>query len=298
MLIAVDAGKHTTKAIGTVRTCFRTKVDAHYDFGKVITGNNCEVEYEGNRYLIGEDAAESDYDTTKLKDIHRLSIYTAIALLAEDDNVQLATGCPITEFFNSESREKYRQFLHSNKPIAIKVNGVNKRFTITDINIFPESIGVVYREPEAYINKLVGIIDIGGLNSSGAVYERLNPRKDTIFTISEGGNMLNAKITRELNVKTGGNYHDYEIPYLMTSNDKEIKNVIDNIMRTHIAKIIETTKRYDWNTNRLSLIFTGGGSLLLEKYIKEQIPDAVISKDAVWDNVQGFYNMEGLLCRK
>jgi plasmid segregation protein ParM len=294
--VSADAGKYLLKFLyGKERISFRTKMEVDPTFGKFNTGDSYNIDFNGKKYLVGNGATESDYDTTKLKLLHKLCIYTAIGLMCDNHDIRLISGCPISEFFNEEFRNKYIQYFMEDKNVSISINGENKKFCIKEVNVFPESIGIIFRNPEFYFDKLVGVIDIGGLNSNGAIYESLKPRKESIFTINEGGNMINSKITRELNIKLGSNYHDYEIPYLMENQDKEIRAIIDFVMKGHITKIIETAKKYDWNINRMPIYFTGGGSLLLNKYIKELLPSAIISKDPIWDNVEGFNYMGGIL---
>lgn len=299
-LISGDAGKFNTKAMskdetGIKRFSIRTKIEEANKCDELFTGNTHIVEYEGKRYVLGEGANINDFDVTKKKINHKLALYTAVANLLDGkyDEVRLVTGCPLTVFLNPELREEYKNYLLENKVIDITIDRERKRFCINDVLILPESIGYPYQDHTRYLNGLVGVVDIGGLNTNGAIYERLKPLKCSVFTVNEGGNILQNKIKKTLNTNLGLNYQDYEIPYLIDDNntDKNIKEIINELVIQQVDRIVDECKKNNWNVGGLQIVFTGGGSLLLQKQICERVPKAEISPNAIWDNVTGFYKI-------
>jgi plasmid segregation protein ParM len=50
-------------------------------------GNSYSVIYEGNRYIVGEQAEEQSYDVSKTNLLHKLVTYVAITRLAENNSV-------------------------------------------------------------------------------------------------------------------------------------------------------------------------------------------------------------------
>lgn len=302
MIIAVDAGKHSTKAVcKTTREekyiMFRTKVEEQ---GVIITqdGTTFSVEYNGQKYTIGEGANISDYDTTKAKLCHKLTTYTAIALLLSTlgngyengVSVDLVTGCPISKYINKETRQEYQNFIAGDKNIGIKINNKNYSFKINSVLVLPESIGVVMQNANEFLDAVIAVVDIGGLNTNSAVYSSLRPLKNTVFTINEGGEIINTKIKKALNTALNTNYQDYEIPHLKLEG--EIKHIVERILNNQIEVIISECKKNNWNTNALQFMFTGGGSQILERQIRSNIPNAKISKTPVWDNVRGFLQIK------
>lgn len=167
-IIAVDAGKHSTKAImsdpnGNERVfTVRTKIE---DYSSIIISkdNTYDIEYNGKRYILGNEASSSDYDTSKTKLAHKLAAYVAIAILLYPDNVDyciakdidrnvdLVTGCPISQFTNKETRNEYVDYLKE-KNIHIKINERNYGFSIDNVLVLPESIGVVIKDATEYVN--------------------------------------------------------------------------------------------------------------------------------------------------
>lgn len=299
MLISVDAGKFSTKAItinGTQQQfTIRTKLDEdglqfHPDKSTHL------IEYQGKRYLLGDGAITSDYDTSKARLAHKLATYLSCATLANEREVELVVGCPLSVFSNPEEREKYVEFFGPGKTHAIKISDASRSVTLTSVKAYPESWGYVMANADDCLQRLVAVIDIGGLNTNGAVYDRMKPLKSSLFTISEGGNILQASLKRALCVQTGGNWQDYEIPYLI--HDGRHKDIVDGVLHAHLLKIRDECLKYNWHLEEMEIVFTGGGSIILEKHIKDIFPKAIMSKNPIWDNCMGFYKAGALQCKK
>jgi hypothetical protein len=152
---------------------------------------------------------------------------------------------------------------------------------VNSVMVLPETIGVIISNASEYVSQAIGIIDVGGLNCSGAIYSNLKPVKSSVFVMNEGGLMLNAKIKRALNTQFLTNYQDYEIPYIKAEGKH--KSVIDSVVHDQLERIMQECKAYNWNIGELPIIFTGGGSLRFP--VKR-------SKNPVWDNVYGFYKFK------
>lgn len=293
MIISIDAGKHTTKAIlGTAGEKRVFSVRAKLEEQGVIInkdGRTFAIEYEGKKYVLGEGAQITDYETCKTKICHKLSTYLSVAMLTGNDgNYDIVTGCPISQFRNKELRSEYAEFI-KNRNVQIRINSNGHRFGISTVMVLPESIGVVMENVPEFIDGLVGVVDIGGLNTNAAIYEKLKPLPATIFTVNEGGEILNAKIRRALNTALMTNYQDYEIPYLRLEG--KIKPIVEEVLNAQMEIILAQCKQYNWNLKAIPLVFTGGGSQILEKQIK-QLDNAKISRNPVWDNVQGFLKLK------
>jgi len=271
MIIAVDAGKYMTKALSSERTFgMRTRLSEH---GPLLFSDAYAVEFDGDLYSVGD--GQSDYDVSKTKLIHKLCTYVAIAKLTNEKEIDLVTGCPVNQFINKDAREEHAEYLKGS--VQLKINTESFNFIIKSVMVLPETIGVVINNANDFIDTTVGVIDIGGLNTNGAIYERLKPIKSSVFTINQGGMILNAKIRRALNTAFMANYQDYEIPYVKAEGER--KPIIDQVVSEHMANILEECKTYNWNIDELPIIFTGGGSLRF---------DVKRSRNPIWDNVKGF----------
>ncbi len=289
MLIAVDAGKHSTKSVSASgKYIFRTLMDSNVD---AIGKSSYRVKFGTHEYIIGEDGLESSFDTSKTQLIHKLATYLSIALHG-GKRVRLVVGCPLSIYTNTQAKKEYHDFIYR-QYVALVVDGVYHEIGIEKLIVLPESVGVVYQNINRYRNKLVGVIDIGGLNTNAAIYDRLKPVKESVFTLSEGGEIFATRLKKEFVRLNGWNCQDYEIPHLL--KDDKFKMIVADVARDHMSRIINQMKRNNWNLKYVNLIFTGGGSLLLEDAIKTILPNSVVSETAVWDNAMGFYQMGGAL---
>ena len=205
--IAVDSGKFATKAIrkmndGTMKSIvFRTKMDTTQE-SKSSDKRSCVIEYNGEKYLIGESAETVDYEKSKSKLVHKLCTYAAIAQLLNgetDAEVFLSIGCPLSIFANVEEREKYKEFFFDKSETTFKLNGEEKRFHIKNVFVCPESSGIIFKNSKEYKDRLIGVIDIGGLNTNCCVYNKLTPIKSTCVTTNKGANILMNELKQEIN---------------------------------------------------------------------------------------------------
>jgi hypothetical protein len=189
--------------------------------------------------------------------------------------IDLVTGCPITQFVNKDARQAHADYLRG--AVQMLINSERYSFMINSVTVLPETIGIIIANASEYVNQAIGVIDVGGLNCAGVIYSNLKPIKSSVFVMNEGGMMLNAKIKRALNAQFLTNFQDYEIPYIKAEG--KYKAVIDGVVQDQLARIMSECKKFNWNIGELPIIFTGGGSLRFP--VKR-------SKNPVWDNVSGF----------
>lgn len=302
VVIGVDSGKHSLKAVrkmanGEIKKIkFRTKMDDTKE-DKSANKRSYVVTYDGKKNMLGELAEKVDYEKNKKKYIHKISAYTAIAKLLEpgEKNVVLSIGCPLSIFKNVEERKKYEEYFKSDGEISIRIDGEIFNFNIEKVIICPESSGVIFRNHKDYKNRMVGVIDIGGLNTNNCVYNRLNPISSTMFTTNLGSNILTNELKQTLNSTFPlANIQDWQMETIIAhgyikSNKEESTVLIRNFFKKHMENILDECKRKGWDLSNLDLVFVGGGSILLEKeIINFTPPETYISEDAEWDNAFGF----------
>lgn len=304
-IIAVDSGKYATKAYTkegdkVKKIVFRTKMDkTDEEFTSLVDTFVVSFDGDNQHYILGNGAEGVDYDKSKAKDIHRFAIYTAIARLAENnDTINLTVGCPLSVFNNVEERKLYQEFIRGKDGhISMTINGENFEFTLEQVNICPESSGFIWGRMEEYSRKLVGIIDIGGLNTNACVYEKLAPVKSTSFTNNLGANILRNELKLALNQKfIDCNLQDWQMEDIIEngfikSKPTESRTFISAFLSNHIQTVLNDCKKKGWDLNNVDIVFVGGGSKLLKREILSLLPSAEISKTAEWDNVEGFYVM-------
>lgn len=298
-VFGADIGKVNTKLVTMMsgvekKIILKTKVDEYSGEG-LLEKDTHIVRFRDKEYIVGEGANISNFDVSKNNEHHIISLLTALALNVDNrDGIGVCAGMPISLFFNRDERESFKSSLLIQEPVI--VDDVLRYINIDKVMILPETIGIIYKNPQYYKDKLVAVIDIGGLNTNGAIYRNGKPIRNTAFTINEGGNILENKVKKELNIRLGLNYQDYEIPYLMKDgvkvkgkDNKEGNQIVKDIKEKHIESIVQEMKKNNWNVDSIDIMFTGGGSLLLNEDIMRRLENAIISSSALWDNARAFY---------
>lgn len=309
--VAVDCGKNMTKAVtlsdnGELK---RFNVLTKEAFTSETTSTDgYVVTVNGEKILIGSTNGEFSFDTSKALTLHRHATYLAISQLVDNgDEIVLAIGCPLSVWFNKDARESYLRFMLNlpeedtrnpnqvESEIHLIVNEKPYHFTIKSIIALPETSGFLLKT-DKYEDSDVAIVDIGGLNVNGVLYQNGYPNENTFFTINEGGNRFKVELVDELNrVFVDANLDTTTIDKVLRDGyiriDKQKSAEIIRSFKEHFfQKIKAQMKARKWSTATWDFVFVGGGSLLFEDYIKQdpQFADAVISDNPVWDNVEGF----------
>jgi hypothetical protein len=308
MLVCVDSGKFATKSLiklknGELKRCYvRTKVevlsDSYFENGKERT---YMLEFQGIKYRIGEEVTHIELDTSKTTLNHKLTILLSIGRLMEqeEDYFTLITGCPLSVFVNPKRKDELKKYIMKDAPFPIHINGKKKIIHLNNVILLPETIGIPYKNIKDNMENLIGVVDIGGLNTNGAIYEKLKPIKETSFTINEGSMILMRKIKHAINMYIENvNYQDYEVPYLIKNyqnQSEDIQKVIDDVFREHLNKIVEEMKKFNWNVNGIKIVFSGGGSMDLRSGLEKYFQKAEVSDDGVWDNTFAFCKVGEML---
>jgi len=311
-LIAIDSGKHSTKAImkdeeGLQRVKFRTLVEEAENFGADMSPNTDHVEFQGKTYLIGEmlDESKMDYRLTKHNQTHQICIYLAITKLLQRSkrsiafaDICLATNIPLSLYKNDRQKQAYQEFIQNGgEPICLKVNGKAFVFRINQIFVLPEGIGPVYSEINEFRHKRSLVIDIGSLNVNFQEFTNLIPLFQQMVTGDLGINLLRSKISDALTTKYGTTVSDLDVErllrgdkylYLNGEKQEDSKEIVEKHIGSHVKEIFNHARSRKISFNNMEVHFVGGGSLLLRDDIQKEYPAAIIHSDAVYANVLSF----------
>lgn len=285
-LAQIDTGKYQTKAEGDKTTIFLTQVkeldkyDSNYDY---------VMEFEGKYFAIGE--GEPCIEPTKMVLPHKLCALFALTQIFDDiaprEHIYMAIGSPLMLMKNPDYKEEFKQFLMGDDDglISFKVNKKPYTICIKNILILPESSGVVYNYPEFFEDRVVGVIDWGGLQINCMMYDNGKPIKSKGFTRQLGAYDLEATIINNLSA-VGLNYDETQLKYVIKNPSVEERLIIENAVSQQIDLIINQCRHNRWNVDTLPLLFTGGSSARFENYIK--CLGNEVSETALLDNVKGF----------
>lgn len=319
-IIAVDSGKYKTKGVrnenGKAIKRFEASTKINPTTEKASTSRSSYVvTLNGQASMIGGLAGEYNYDTSKAQEVHRRATYLAVSELADDQKtpIVLGIGCPLSVWFNTQLRMDYMRFMlnlpedderdpnEGNFDIEFEVDGNDFKYNIEHLIVYPETSGFLIKNEEKYAGRSIAVVDIGGLNVNGVVYQPtgedgiLEPNEDTYFTLNKGGNVFMTELAKVLNTRFGTNIQVYEMNehfkrgYIKVNKEESAK-IIKEFTDAYLDEIRHKMKAHSWSVETLDFAWVGGGSLLFKEHILA-IPvfsDSEISDNAVWDNAEGF----------
>ena len=315
ILVSADTGKNSTKSISKingviVKDIFRTKVQQIDNIGFDLSNNSYNVEFGGKSYLIGDMLSEDkcDYNISKTSINHQLCIYLAVCnVISKTDimtygvpNVYLSVNTPINIYKNSILKQEYQNLIHKNgEIIPMKVNGRSFVFKINMVLTLPEATASIYSNISEFRDKKATIIDCGSLNTSYCTFNKLVPLLESMIIANSGINVLRSTIAETLTTFSGilvSNDDTEQIlkdGYLYVDGVKvlESKSIVENLIRSHVLEIFNYAKSRNLSFNNTTLIFTGGGTILLKKYILEIYPNAIFEEDPQFANVFSYFSI-------
>ncbi|ADO59401.1 ParM/StbA family protein [Paenibacillus polymyxa] len=318
--ITVDSGKFKTKAVrrenGEVVEKFEVSTKISTTTEKFSTSRTSfVVTLDGKSSLIGAAGGDYNYDTSKAQEVHRKATYLAVSKLAKEQKtpVVLSIGCPLSVWFNTQLREDYKRFMlnfskddprdpnEGNFDIEFEVDDKPFKFKIEHLIVYPETSGFLIKNEEKFVGRSIAVVDIGGLNVNGVVYQPvgedglLEPNEDTFFTLNKGGNVFMTELTKALNKRFGLNIQTYEMDEhfkrgFIKVDKQETAKIFQEFTDAYLDEIRQKMKAHSWSVETLDFAWVGGGSLLFKNHILDNpvFEDSLISDNAVWDNAEGF----------
>lgn len=181
----------------------------------------------------------------------------------------------------------------------ITLNGTPKEIFIDDVVVYPETIMAYLANSPSQFKKPVLVIDIGGLTTNMVRIENGSYSKDTVTSFTNGMYHVENKICQYLNEKyweyleldSASIYPLLEEGIYLNGGDKNIieeeKDAINKIFDSFVKKISEKITLNRWNPTICDILVTGGGGKLLFNNIKKVYPQAKLSKDPIFDNLNG-----------
>lgn len=287
MKLGIDVGYSHTKVIGeNVEFTFKSTIEE----GALDIGNSIRVDFDGKTYTVGE---QNGLYATEINKMHSLNfkicLYTAIAKAMKNkttEEIQLVTGLP-AQYYQAQKEELIKEL--QGKKITITLNEEPKRFTITDVIVFPQSAGVLLLEP----NKLKGdvcVVDIGGFTVDVSYFNNKKLRK--LHTLELGMNVLANTLVQKIKAEYGVSYDVLKADDILDTNEIvrdgkaiNIEILIDEVLEAH-TRLIENRLKGLQEYNLSKHIFVGGGALRLAKFL-----DIQVDADTVYTNAKAYYKI-------
>lgn len=296
--VAIDHGYDTIKGYdGKKLIYFRSKYEIAND--NINRNNTFHIKHGTNEYIVGDGASMNyiEYDKTANEYNQVFTLATLGKIMGDKDYCEfnVVAGYPLNLY--ATNRNVFMKYLKGQDVVEFACNGHKKTILIKDCLVFPQGIGAIFINPNQYNNKLVAVLDIGGLTVNGGILNNLNIDTSTMFTINQGCIILFNKLKKMLNSEYTLNIQEYEIPGIikngLTINGERVNSnkLIDDVIFEHCNTIKSECRRFNWNVETLDIILVGGGAYVLDGYIQTIIPQVQIIDDPVFANVKGFYEI-------
>lgn len=276
--LGLDNGFNFTNTSKGVMFASTIETREHED---TINGDKVkQVRYNGKHYVVGEPQGQYIADADKLKtDLNReiLEVCTVTAIAEsfptrKNINVDLVVGVPVAYY--DLQKDEFKKLLLGIKDKIIKINGADtQKITIANCEVYPQSIGVVFRYSSKLQDKTSLIIDIGGGTWDVSQFRGMTLVKKE--TYQEGMIPLYEKIATEINnTNVLSNLKSYQIydlmqkgTYVIDGISYDIKKVAVPIIKAHVKDVMDRIiRKFDvYNVDERFLI--GGGAEELYDYI-------------------------------
>lgn len=279
-IVAVNSGNFNTKVKSIVgETLFPTRITENEDAIRYITDKNTILS-------VGE--GYPDIDQLKSESmVHRLCTLYSIATMSNLSDLIIVTCLPVNQFKNHTIREKYKQSLIGQ--YNIETNKGTRNFKIHDNLVYMEGAAPVLAYGNLFKNRLINVVDIGGYNINVGQFQNGSLVRGTEDDYDMGMYKVKADIISELNKTQNMHIKEHELIEILKSPTTEQHQIINTHITKFISELRFNLKKKGYNLELNEFLFTGGGSVELEEYIKLHFQKAHIG--TIFDTVRGLYEV-------
>lgn len=315
LIISADIGKYQTKLVGRFvdesksdlkRVCLRTKMyDLAEGYMDVEGEASSKIVFNGKTYIVGEQGSEKSYGTSKTKLLHKLTCYAGITKFLEPNtktnDIYMVLSCPLSVLLVEAAKEEYKSFIKGDGPISITVDGRNYNFEIKDIMIKSEGSGIMYLEPNLFINQTVLVVDLGGVNMGGSLYRNKTCNREDRFIEEHGSEQLLKEIRNQISIyKNGDLISDAQAEkvlwdgFLKKAGKVDINSLeyVEKAKMDYYKDMLKYFKEHRIDINSLdSVVFLGGTTQHIKDIIAKDLPHSHIPANSQWSSVEGLYKI-------
>lgn len=268
--VIVDLGNYDIKYLSKgIKGKFSSKISTAFNPNPEVFER---IEYNAQLTYIGVGALEREYNKVDRNFIP--SLLYAINKATADNKINLCLLLPV----NQLPRKDYFYSLLEGKKFIYKVNGKDRSLTINKMSVLPEGY-CSYYSLKGVSGKDILIIDIGSRTVNFASF--IEGKIEKNFTHKIGTYDFYKKV-KEIENSKGNDYIEEDIERLI----KREKIIVDDTLYSEFLREILNVTKGNINISNYDVVFTGGGSKLLEECIRRNTP-AEILEDATYSNVIG-----------
>ena len=308
--VSIDSGKSQTKVSymvdGEVKN-FKLLSNVSQNENEIPTSDEAvAIRYTDStgankRYLVGE-LGKNDFThlrtkISKINDAHKLLVLTSIAKvlekcdLKECRTVEISINTPVELFKQANQQTVIKEFYQNNdRPYEIYLNDTLYTFTINKVTPLFEGLGAVLLNKSKFNDDEVISIDLGSLNTCFATFNNCKPIGSLSSNFNIGVENLLTDVEKILVTEDMGNLSETNIQNIIKGVYKypietSVQNEINKICEDHVVLILHKLQSSKLNLS-LPIIFSGGGAILLERFLKNTFKTAIFCDNALYANSQ------------
>lgn len=279
MITVVDLGNYNVKAMNSleVKSIFKSNISRDFESYPDAFKH---IKIDGEYTYFEKGPFSMEYIKTK-KDYTAQLMYSIASLNEDVDEIKtnLTLLLPISEI---QEKNKYIDEIKGKTfDFSIKLKTKrNKKIIIEDVMVLPEGYVIYFKLGEKYKTSSIVIIDIGGRTTN--LVAMVNGEPKVLKTLKIGALDFYAKI-RELHADKEYNLEDIE----RLINEGKIV-VTDKQIAQFANDILNQIKQHIKLEHYEHVLFAGGGALIIEKIIKDILPDnCEIVDEPLESNMEG-----------
>ncbi len=274
--------------------------------------NNLRIEFEGKNYWLGKSSIKhSNYlyrDLSLTRDYgndFEILFFGALSLFHSEfgNYIKVVTGLPpermhlADKLINKVKGERALSIFHEGKPKKIKIN-------VSDVEVVPQPLGTYWSEfanaiEHGEVDALgkIGIIDIGFRTSDFAVIQEQEYISEKSRTIPIGMCNVYKEISSKLSAKYGIYKESHSLDEAIikrgvkiAGKTHDISDLLDECFEKLSQNII-IEMNSNWMVDDFDqLVFTGGGSHSLSKFLLPYFSQSIQVADPFTANSRGYLN--------
>lgn len=254
-----------------------------------------KIEYDGSIYAVGKGSPVKYTDKSDSIGT-RLFILNAICNTVQDDDIDLNLLITCPPLYRKVQLESLPDFLKGD--YSLIWNGYKKNIRITDIDIISETYTSYFADNTRSDD--MTIIDIGGYNTNvchvvdGELEEYLTLQHGIYHLQTELSQIINSKLVNiNSNIKPENVLKKIEkgLKFNGKSRIEEVKDNIDKVYDGFIESVCDAINDKGIDIDTTDKLATGGGCKLLFPYLREKYEDIELSKNPIFDNLNGLLNI-------
>lgn len=277
------------------------------------------IRLEGKDFFVGELAERQSnvrlftLDQSQfITQFSRVLALVALGNLVNNyDLINLVTGLPVG-YYKQYKEALANSLLGEQKFSFVKSNGetIDKIFTISKIRIIPQPYGSLLNmfldddgkpKNNELLKQKIGIIDIGFRTTDYVISDRMQYSERGSKTTDNGIAKAFNVVANKLREKSSVNIELFKLYDALVKGNIKIKGkeydltaIREQVYQQLASQIVSDAERFwvdDWDID--FVIISGGGSVLLERYISALMPNV---KTAFTPGTDGrFFNVKGYL---